>query len=202
MIAIAIESCRQHHTTAEAFEAMLPTIARVASYGFRHVPHRHRQELINDAIALAFVAYTRLVERGKAALAYPTVLGAYAVKQIRDGRQVGCRRNVRDALSPCAQRRKGFAVETFLMRSSSGEWEEITDDRRANPADIACCRIDFRSWLGRLQRFKRQVALRLAGGDTTTEAAQHFKLSLARVSQLRRELQADWDQFQAAPAAA
>ena len=54
----------------------------------------------------------------------------------------------------------------------------------------------------RLSEVKRQVALRLAVGDTTSEAAVQFRVSQARISQLRRELEADWEAFQSLPAAA
>ena len=203
---IAIASPRRRvavpKQAADDFAAMLPTIQRVAAFGFRHVPRRCREELINDVIALAYVAFVELVARGKAALAYPTVLAGYAIRQIRAGRQVGCRQNVRDVLSSYSQRRNGFAVQPLFDRGAHGEWEELTVDRRAKPADVAACRIDFRNWLGRLKRFKRQVALRLARGDSTSEAAQYFRLSRARISQLRQELRTSWNDFQAVPAAA
>jgi hypothetical protein len=150
---------------ADDFAAMLPSIRRVAAYGFRHVPRRSREDLINDVIAKAYVAFVELVARGKAALAYPTVLAGYAIRQIRTGRQVGCRQNVRDVLSSYSQRRNGFAVLPPFGRNVRGEWEELTVDRKANPADVAACRIDFRNWLGQLTQFKRQVALRLARGE-------------------------------------
>ena len=193
---------RVSRKTADDFEAMLPSIRRVAAFGFRHTPRWCREELINDVIAKAYVAFAELVARGKAALAYPTVLANYAVRQIRAGRQLGSRQNVRDALSSYSQRRKGFAVQPLFDRDAHGEWEELTEDRKANPADVAACRIDFRNWLSRLKRFKRQVALRLARGDSTSEAARYFRLSRARISQLRQELRASWNEFQAVPAAA
>jgi hypothetical protein len=202
MIAIAPE-CRRVKVSkkvAEDFEAMLPSIQRVAAFGFRRAPYWLRQELIHEAIAKAYAAFTELVARGKAALAYPTVLVNYAVRQVRAGRKLGCRQNVRDVMSPYAQRRKRFSVRPITERDVHDEWEELTVDRKANPADVAACRVDFRDWLGRLRRFKRQVALRLAQGDSTSEAARYFRLSPARISQLRRELLASWNEFQAIPA--
>jgi hypothetical protein len=106
---------------------------------------------------------------------------------------------VQDVLSPLAQRRKKFAVEPIKEINSRAEWEELLEDSRATPADIAACRIDFRRWLCELQEFKRRVALRLAAGDSTNEAAHHFQLSAARISQLRRELCDNWTAFQSVP---
>ena len=188
--------------TAEAFEQMLPTITRVAAYEFRHVPRRQRQEFVSDAVAAAYVSFARLVELGRIASACPSVIAKYAVKRIRNGRHVGVKERVRDVLSPSAQRQKRFLVELFGERDAHCEWEELTTGRKADPAQIAACRIDFRDWLGRLQHFKRRIALRLAAGDSTTEVARHFNLSLARISQLRQELKANWDEFQAVPAPA
>ena len=200
MIAIAPAPRSRHVSdqTAEAFEAMLPTIQRTASFAFRHVARCRRRELVQDVVAKAYVAYVNLVTSGKAALAYPTVLAKFAIRQTRDGRQVGCRRSVFDLLSPYAQRKKRFTVERQHHKTASGCWEElVTEDHRATPAELAACRLDFREWLSRLQRIKRQMAIRLAAGDTTTDAARRFKVSLGRVSQIRRELEADWEDFQA-----
>jgi hypothetical protein len=118
-------------------------IERVAGYSFRREPRWRCQELISDVVALAYVAFVRLVERGKTALAFPTVLADHAVRQIRDGRQIGSRRNSQDVLSPFAQRCKGLTVEPLHKRDAYGEWQELADGRRANPADVAACRIDF-----------------------------------------------------------
>lgn len=186
---------------AQAFAAMLPAIRRVAAHGLRRLPHSLQEELVADVIAKAYVAFVGLVAQGKIALAYPTVLAKFALKRIRDGRQVGCRQNVNDVLSPLAQRRRGFLMESLDERSSCGDWQELIDCR-ATPAEIVACRLDFSAWLGRLHRFKREVALRLAAGHTTNEAAQHFRVSQGRISQIRRELHESWNVFQGAPVAA
>jgi len=185
------------------FVEMLPTIRRVASYAFRHLRRAHREDLLAEVVASAYAAFRRLVERGRAALAYPTVLARFAIRQVRDGRRVGSKRNVLDVMSPYGQRRKGFSVRSLGEGTKCSAWEEqVAEDRRASPADIASFRIDFTAWLKRLKRAKRQVALRLAAGDTTSEVAGHFRLSASRISQLRAELQQDWDLFQAMPATA
>lgn len=183
----------------EDFEAMLPTIRQVAAYAFRHTPVECREELVAEVVAKAFLAFLNLVARGKAASAYPTVLAKYAIRQIRDGRHAGCRQNVRDILSPLAQRRKGFCVQPLDDCHANDEWQALTDSSRATPAEIAALRIDFRAWLSRLQQFQRKVALQLAAGDTTAQVARCFRVSAARVSQWRQELRENWNQFQTVP---
>jgi hypothetical protein len=189
--------------TQPDFLAMLPAIRRVASYTFRHLRRAVREELIAEVVANAFAAFRRLVERGKSALAYPTVLAKFAIRQVRDGRGVGQERNVLDVMSAYGQRRKGFSVLPFAAGGKRNEWQEmVVEDRCASPADIAGFRIDFAAWLKQLKRSKREVALQLAAGDTTSEVAGHFRMSASRVSQLRNELQQDWEEFQAMPAMA
>ena len=63
------------------------------------------------------------------------------------------------------------------------------------PAETAAARIDFGDWLGTLGRRRRRIAETLAKGETTSVAAAKFRVSLGRISQLRRELQGDWGRF-------
>jgi hypothetical protein len=185
------------------FLEMLPSIRRVAGYAFRRLRRALREDLIAEVIANAFAAFRRLIARGRAALAYPTMLARYAIRQVREGRRVGSKCNVRDVLSPYAQRRKGFSVQPLPEAREASEWQElVVEDRHASPAEVAGLRIDFADWLKRLKRSKCKVALRLIAGDTTSEVAERFRLSPARVSQLRKELHRDWDEFQAVPAVA
>src|SRR4051794_19214501 len=127
MIATARTSDRVHVTqeTAKAFEAMLPTIQRVALYGFRRAPRWRREELIQDTIAKAYESFVKLVERGAEALAYPTVLANYSVRQIRQGRRLGAKQNVQDAMSDFAQRKKGFSLQQLSSNDARGGWEEL-----------------------------------------------------------------------------
>jgi hypothetical protein len=61
--------------------------------------------------------------------------------------------------------------------------------------ELAAFRIDFPAWLTRLAPRQRRIAKFLAVGNSTSEAARHFRLSWGRISQLRRELFLDWLQF-------
>ena len=181
------------------FLPMLPAIRRAASFAFRHVRRVLREDLIAEVIANAFAAFRRLVARGKAALAYPTVLAKFAVRQVCEGRRLGSRTSGRDILSPSAQRRFGFSVQPFSQFSSERQWQElVVEDRHVSPAEVAALRIDFATWLKRLKRSQRQMALRLVAGDTTTELASRLGLSMGRISQLRKALRRSWEEFQVA----
>jgi hypothetical protein len=152
---------------------------------------------VHEVVCNACVAFKALWDRSKQALAYPTVLAAYAIKQVKDGRRVGNRLNVREVLSKYAQQHKGFVVVRLdKFDDEEGQWQEvIVEDRHAGPADIARTRIDFSDWLGSLKRRDRRVAEFLANGETTTTAAKKFKISAGRISQLRRELAESWRAF-------
>jgi hypothetical protein len=173
------------------FESMLPKIRKMAAFAFRRCKPQRRDELIAAVVAKAYVALTQLVERGKAALAYPSVLANYAIRQVLSGRDVGARQNARDVLSPHCRDSSSRGLQPL----GGSNWTDLIPDRRATPPQIVALRLDFRSWLAQLEDFKRRIALRLAYGDTTGEAAQYFGVSAGRISQLRQELFRDWRAF-------
>jgi hypothetical protein len=179
---------------------MLPTIRRVASYAFRHIRRAVREDLLAEVVANAFAAFRRLIDRGRAALIFPTVLARYAIKQVREGRRLGSRTNIRDVLSPYAKQQERLVVEPLCQQQEGGRWEDlVVEDRRASPAEVATFKIDFADWLKQLKRSKRKLAVRLAIGETTSDAALRFRLTQSRISQLRKELHQNWDEFQGEP---
>src|SRR5260221_14180372 len=103
---LVVNSEANRHAEEPNFLDMLPSIRRVANYAFRHLRRAVREDLVAEVVANAFAAFRRLVERGRAALAYPTALAWFAVRQVREGRRVGSKRNAQDVLSPYAQQRK------------------------------------------------------------------------------------------------
>jgi hypothetical protein len=176
----------------------LPAIVRHAKYAFRHLRGEARQDAIQETIANALVAFVALVRRGKMSICYPTVLAKYATAQINDGRRVGNHLNVREVLSPYAQRLKNFKVERLDKHDKDDEnaWCEILiEDRNAGPAETARVRLDFESWLHALPRRDRKVAEFLSLGNRTADAARKFRVSEGRISQLRRKLARSWNDF-------
>jgi hypothetical protein len=93
---------------------------------------------------------------------------------------------------------RGFEIDRLGHGDrEESQWEEIVvEDHRAGPAEIAACRIDFASWLRLLPVRLRKVALTLARGESTSEAAKKFGVTAARISQLRLWLKQSWEQFQ------
>ena len=93
----------------KSFLRMLPKIVSYARTAFHHRDPESREDLIQEVVANACVAFKALWDRGKQSIAYRTVLANYAIGQVRDHRKVGGKSNVRDALSSYCQKWKGTA---------------------------------------------------------------------------------------------
>ena len=180
----------------ERFLEMLPSIRRHAAYAFRRLDPEARDDAVEEIVANAYVAFARLVQRGKANVAYPGALARYAVAQFHAGRRVGTRWNTRDVFSVIAQRKHSFRVERLGGADSEGSWRDaVLEDNRTPVADQAAFRCDFPEWLKTLSTRDREVAEALMRGEKAGHVAQLFSLCKGRVSQLRREFHDSWDRF-------
>ena len=201
---LAGRGCQAAPDWQAGFLDLLPDICRQVWFAFRGLAAERREEAVQEALANALVAYWRLARQGRAAVAYATPLARYAVRQVASGRQVGCSLNGCEMLSGYAQRKRGFSVSRLHWADATERtWQELlVADRRATPAELAASRLDFAAWWRRLPRRQRRIAAALAAGSTTSETARRFRLSAARISQLRRELEANWREFQGEDSAA
>jgi hypothetical protein len=181
----------------DRFLELLPQIRTQARLAFRDEEPERRQELTTEVIANCWIAFTRLIERGLDDVIYPTPLAQYAIRQVRTGRKVGGSLNVNDVSSAYAQKAKGIFIESLdRFNQRKDEWKEVlVEDRHAGPAETAASRIDFGGWLRALPKRTRQVAETLASGETTKKAARKHGVSSARISQMRRELMDNWEDF-------
>lgn len=180
-----------------AFLAMLPAIRTHAKIAFRHLNPEAREEAVQETTCNACCAFKRLAELGKLELAYPGVLARYGVAQVKDGRKVGGHLNCKDVLSEYCQAKKHVRVERLdRFDEEEGQWlEAVVEDHRTPVADQAAFRCDFPEWLAKLSPRDRRIALRLAQGERTGVVARQFRVSPARISQLRRELHDSWREF-------
>jgi RNA polymerase sigma factor (sigma-70 family) len=183
---------------SEAFLEFLPDILRYARPAARGLNDDAREEFIQEVVCNCWVTYKGLCRGGNVKLAYPTVLARFAIMHARSGRRVGGSLNSRDVASNYAQRTHSFTVDR-LDRFDQREmtWREIAvEDKRSTPAEIAALRIDFQNWLKLLPPRQSQLAEVLATGESTQNAAKQFRISPARISQIRRELKQAWHAFQ------
>jgi hypothetical protein len=181
----------------DKFLHLLPTIREQAEFAFRGVPIDAQEELVQETIAAAYGLFVSLCRRGRSARVYPMPLCRYAVRHVHEGRRIGSRCNRRDIASPCTCAAKRVTVERLdRFNPRRGEWREVlVEDRTACPAEIVMTWLDFASWLSTLSNRDRQLAEKLVLGETTGRVARTFRISAARVSQLRRELCANWHKF-------
>jgi hypothetical protein len=181
----------------QRFLELLPEIRRHASFAFRTLRTEAKEDAIAEAIANAFVAFTRLVDKNHSEKAHPSVLARFAARQIRSGRRVGMSLNCNDVLSRAAQLKHQLHIESIEDRNArNGAWSELTlEDRQTPVPDQAAFRCDFPAWLNTLTVHQRRIAEKLSAGETTGEVAEQFQISPGRVSQLRRELADSWREF-------
>jgi hypothetical protein len=134
MVAIALQPGFQSADAIDPFLAMLPVIRRAADRAFWHLRAEAREEMAAEVVAIAFWSYRRLVESGKAALAYPSVLAKFAIRHARQGRLLASRLNTFDVTSPYAQRRKAIRIRSLDCSRSNGDWEQLVACRQCKSA--------------------------------------------------------------------
>ncbi len=123
----------------------------------------------------------------------------------------GGQEKAKDALSPRAQNRHGFTVESLphslqtTMQERYGEprgqykqdvLEERLHDNCVTPIpDQVSFRIDFPAWMRTRTERDRRIIDDMIRDEGTGALATKYGVSLARISQLRREYLLDWLAF-------
>jgi hypothetical protein len=200
----------------DAFLSILPRIELHGQVAFRGVlcPH-HRADCIAEVVALCWLWFLRLVERGKDPLTFVSRIADFAARQVRCGRGLCGQEKGRDVLSGLAQRRHGFHVGplphstasydrlgTFGGQRKQDALEEVLHENGRTPVpEQVCFRLDFpacrRTHARRIRRLMDAMIL----GESTGDLARKYGLSPGRISQLRRALHNDWRHFCGEPVA-
>ena len=186
-----------HYLHAKFLE-LLPSIEKHARVAFRSRLPERREELVAEAVANCWAAFVRLMQRGLEHVIYAGPLAQFAIKQVRRGRRVGNKLNIRDITSRHCQVIKGVRVGSLdHYNEDAEEWKEaVVEDKHAGPAAVAATRIDFAAWLGLLPARLRKIAKLLATGESTGVTAKRYKVSSGQISQIRGELRKSWEAFQ------
>jgi hypothetical protein len=187
---IAIQRPRPHANNQhdKIFLELLPAIQRYANFFLRDLPRAQREEGLNESVAYALCAFRRLAKLGKGDLAYASPLARFGVARFRAGRRIGSKLSSTDAFAANVQCQRVFAT--------SQVFDLLADDSLTPVADQVAFRLDLAAWLRMLSGRDRRLAMYLAMGNTAGEAAGLFKISRARVSQVRKKLQRSWYAFQ------
>jgi hypothetical protein len=178
------------------FLQVLPAVRNHARGSFQCLNRAEREEAMAEAMANAFVGYASAAVRGRLAYCHPASLATYAVRAVRSDRHVGGRQSSRDVMSRLARKRRGFIVRSITPAARQGWRAIVLEDRHVSPADQAAFNLDYEQWRNRFALRQRRIIDRLAAGDTTGTVADRFGVTPARISQLRRQFERSWIQFQ------
>src|SRR3954470_17925736 len=178
---------------------VLPRVERHGRVYFRHVrcPDR-KEELLAELRGLAWKWYVRLVRRGKDVLAFVSALATFAARAVHSGRRVCGHEKSKDATSPYAQRKHGFAVGKLpdFSTLNGSPLEEALQDNTVSPVpEQVAFRLDFPSWLTTLSHRDRNLVTDMGLGERTLDLADQYGCSAGRISQKRRWFAEDWRRF-------
>jgi hypothetical protein len=179
------------------FVSLLPDIERYAKHVFRRCRLADRDELVSETVARMWLFFVRLSARSKDPRRVFRPLLRFCVLAVKDGRRVGERRNRRELCHRA--RRDGLRIVSLedWDDQSRSPWREILAETKAfSPAETAAARLDIEAWLKAQSARDRSIASLLAAGERTSSVAKKFRLSCARVSQLRNELKESWERYQ------
>src|SRR5262249_62160341 len=152
----------------QRFLSLLPRLERHGHISFRDLKcPLQREEALAEVVALAWLWFVQLTRRGKDATTFGSALAGYAARAVQCGRRVCGQESPRDALSPLAQRRRGFTVRSLPAASSlEGTLldEALHANRQTPVPEQVVFRCDFPAWLRTRADRDRRLALDLMAG--------------------------------------
>jgi hypothetical protein len=181
------------------FVALLPRISLHARIYFRHLMSADdKEEASAETIALAWLWFVRLVQRGEQPGTFISAIARYAARAVRSGRRLCGQQTAKDVLSTRVQDRRGFTVGPISDGRSRNDdffYEALADNTITPVPDQVSFRLDFPAWLSTRATRDRKIIRKLMSGEGTVLLARRFGMSEGRISQLRREYLNDWRTF-------
>src|SRR5580700_4893787 len=108
-------ACNALISRHRSFLAIMPKIEMHARFAFRLVRCTHdRADAVAEVVALCWMWFCRLANRGKDATTFSTTLASFASRQVKCGRSLNGQKNTQDVLSTTARRRHGFKVMPLI----------------------------------------------------------------------------------------
>jgi len=199
----------QLHT---GFLLLVPRIELHARIAFRDVrcPAK-KADKVAECVALGWAWYVRLGARGKDVTQFTTTFVFLVARAVKSGRRVCGQEKARDAMSPVAQQRHNFKVESLPASTSrpyenlcgavNGQHhldafeERLRDNTQTPVPDQVQFRIDFPAWLETLTARERRIIKAMARNERTKDLSKQFEVSPGRISQMRREFCQGWQRF-------
>jgi hypothetical protein len=170
----------------DTFTQRLPAMQRTARLHFLGFPPEVRQEMVANTIAICWKFFYGLFLQGR--VDHPNILTScvyYAIRHTVCGRTVQSKTRAKDAFE---HRRSGkVRFEEFDLNHFVG--------RNTPVVDQVSFRVDVPMFLNTLNGRERRLALDLAFGMTTGEAAEKYGLSAGRISQFRTKFKRRYEEF-------
>lgn len=157
-----------------------------------------KEDRIAETAAIAWKWYRRLVQRGKDPAQFPARFASLATLAVKNGRKVSRMERAKDVMNSRAQSRHGFTVSSMPMASTltaNPFAEALIDNTQTDVPEQVAFRLDFPAWLHTRTRRDRRIIEGMGKGERTSDLADRFGLSEARVSQMRCEFKEDWQRF-------
>ena len=170
----------------ESVVRYLPWMRKTIRLAFPTLDAEKREEVVSNTVALAWKAWHRLNERGRAE--EPGILKAivwFSIKQTKAGRTCFSAKKPRDPLALRVYGKVKF--EPGCLEDYIGKETPILEQ--------VSFRLDVPAFLGTLTDRQRNLALDLAQGMTTTEAAAKYNRSPGAISQFRNRFKLLFDKF-------
>lgn len=191
--------------------SILPRIELHGSIYFRHLnPHR-KADAIQEMRALAWKWLLAINQQGKDPTQFMIAFTTFLARSVNSGRRLAGMAKSKDVLNLIAQKCYGFKVERLpqaphiyydnLYASPKGQelqdaFEERLCDNTITPIpDQVQFRLDFPAFLQTLTPRERRMIAAMARNERTSDISKEFDVSSSRISQMRRELQIDWNRF-------
>ena len=170
----------------DSFVEFLPHIRRHARLAFSNLDAEKRTEAISNVVTLCWKHWHRLNERNRAD--NPGILKSvlfYSIKQTKAGRRIDSAGKPRDVLSLRAYGKVKF---------EPGNLDDFVNDS-VPVFQVVQFRLDVPAFLATLTKRQRSLALDLAEGMTTTDAAMKYDRTPGAISQFRRRFKVLLDRF-------
>ena len=189
------------------FMNLVPRIQTHARIYFRDIRCAIRKaDCIAEVVAIAWKWFCRLMKKGRDATRFVSTLATLAARAVRSGRRACGGDRVNDVMSPVAQRRHGFTVQSLLTTSQARDAlngklaRDVMEDRLVDntvtpPDQQAQFRIDFPRWLRTLSSRERRILRAMSMNEKTRDLSRKFDVTPGRISQMRREFKDGWSRF-------
>jgi predicted nucleic acid-binding Zn ribbon protein len=202
MIAIAKPQLKKCYTDAEVnakYLELMPLIVKIAKHAFKDCDADRKADAIQSVLVAAFINLKQLAANGKLEDAYASPIAWYAVQSYKNGRHGGIPSNSRDVLSERCRLLGRSKVQYCGLGwhvTDSFESEATAYDARYPVDKQVQLKIDFfQTWYRNQSPRDQEIIKDLAIGETTTDLARKYKVSLGAVSQWRRKYANSWNEF-------